>query len=191
MPFSFAAHRVERPAVPCWITYTNGGDPSHHPGEHPPLAAVRREDRGQGPPILPVHRGQGRAVSPSASATRSLWSPRAWARTRSTSTAFPLRCRRTCRNASCAASRDWKSWRSSRPGYAVEYDFLPPTQLFPSLMTKSIEGLFVAGQTNGTSGYEEAAAQGLMAGINAALYLQGREPSCPLPGRGLHRGDGG
>jgi tRNA uridine 5-carboxymethylaminomethyl modification enzyme len=63
-----------------------------------------------------------------------------------------------------------------RPGYAVEYDFLQPTQLFPSLMTKGIAGLFVAGQTNGTSGYEEAAAQGLMAGINAALFLQGREP---------------
>jgi tRNA uridine 5-carboxymethylaminomethyl modification enzyme len=63
-----------------------------------------------------------------------------------------------------------------RPGYAVEYDFLPPTQLFPSLMTKSLDGLFVAGHTNGTSGYEEAAAQGLLAGINAALRLQGKEP---------------
>jgi tRNA uridine 5-carboxymethylaminomethyl modification enzyme len=63
-----------------------------------------------------------------------------------------------------------------RPGYAVEYDFLQPTQLFPSLMTKTVQGLFVAGQTNGTSGYEEAAGQGLLAGINAALHLQGAEP---------------
>jgi tRNA uridine 5-carboxymethylaminomethyl modification enzyme len=63
-----------------------------------------------------------------------------------------------------------------RPGYAVEYDYVQPTQLFPSLMTKVVQGLFVAGQTNGTSGYEEAAGQGLLAGINAALHLQGAEP---------------
>lgn len=63
-----------------------------------------------------------------------------------------------------------------RPGYAIEYDFFPPTQLHHSLETKRVPGLFFAGQVNGTTGYEEAAGQGLMAGINAALKCQGKEP---------------
>src|SRR5699024_9668127 len=69
-----------------------------------------------------------------------------------------------------------KNARMMRTGYAIEYDAIVPTQLWPTLETKKIENLFTAGQINGTSGYEEAAAQGIIAGINAANKLLGKEP---------------
>ncbi|MCG6863222.1 MAG: tRNA uridine-5-carboxymethylaminomethyl(34) synthesis enzyme MnmG [Chromatiaceae bacterium] len=75
--------------------------------------------------------------------------------------------------------RGFEQARLTRPGYAIEYDFFDPRDLDPSLQTRYIEGLFFAGQINGTTGYEEAAAQGLLAGLNAALQVRGAEAWCP------------
>src|SRR5437867_1808421 len=88
------------------------------------------------------------------------------------STSLPIDVQREILN----GMKGLESAQMIRPGYAIEYDFVQPTELNPWLETKKVEGFFFAGQINGTTGYEEAGAQGLMAGINAALKVKGEEP---------------
>jgi tRNA uridine 5-carboxymethylaminomethyl modification enzyme len=175
LPFSFAADRLDRPQVPCHITYTT--EETHR---------IIRENLhrsplyggkivGVGPRYCPsiedkVVKFPDRTrhqifVEPEGLDTEEMY-------LNGISSSLPEevqeRFLRTLPGLEHA--------EIMRPGYAVEYDYLDPTQLYPSLETKRIRGLFVAGQTNGTSGYEEAAGQGLVAGINAALSLESREP---------------
>ena len=175
LPFSFATDRVERPSVPCFITYTT--TETHRiireNIHRSPLYGGKIV--GRGPRYCPsiedkVMRFPARErhqvfVEPEGLGTEEVY-------LNGVSSSLPEEVQEKFLRSIPGLER----LVIARPGYAVEYDFLAPTQLFPSLMTKKIQGLFVAGQTNGTSGYEEAAAQGIVAGINAALFLRGGEP---------------
>jgi tRNA uridine 5-carboxymethylaminomethyl modification enzyme len=174
-PFSFANDTVDRPAVPCHITYTTAETHRiiRENIHRSPLYTGRIV--GRGPRYCPsiedkVVRFPDRPrhqvfVEPEGLGTEEVY-------LNGISSSLP----EEVQERFIHTIPGLESLEIVRPGYAVEYDYLPPTQLLPSLMTKRVEGLFAAGQTNGTSGYEEAAAQGLMAGINAALFLMGREP---------------
>jgi len=175
IPFSFAHQSIVRPSVPCYLTYTT-----------PETHRIIRENihrsplyggkiKGIGPRYCPsiedkVMRFPDRDrhqvfVEPEGLATDEVY-------LNGISSSLP----EEVQEAFLRTVPGLERLAVMRPGYAVEYDYLDPTQLTPALESKRLGGLFVAGQTNGTSGYEEAAAQGLMAGINAARFLQGQEP---------------
>jgi tRNA uridine 5-carboxymethylaminomethyl modification enzyme len=174
-PFSFSARSVRRPSVPCHITYT--GPETHRiireNIHRSPLYGGKIV--GRGPRYCPSiedkvvrfpDRGRHQVfVEPEGLSTEEVY-------LNGLSSSLP----EDVQERFLRTIPGLEELEIVRPGYAVEYDFLQPTQLSPSLESKRLAGLFIAGQTNGTSGYEEAAAQGLMAGINAALRLQGKPP---------------
>ncbi|MBT6296385.1 MAG: tRNA uridine-5-carboxymethylaminomethyl(34) synthesis enzyme MnmG [Nitrospina sp.] len=174
-PFSFSTTKISQPQVPCHITYTNArtADVISRNMHLSPLYSGVIE--GVGPRYCPSI--EDKVVKfPDRTSHHVFLEPEGldtdWIYPNGIST-------------SLAEEVQWELVRTIpglenaeivAPGYAIEYDFVPPTQLLSTLETKKIKGLFHAGQINGTSGYEEAAGQGLIAGINAALSSLGRAP---------------
>jgi len=175
IPFSFMHDSVERPAVPCWITFTN--EKTHtiirNNMHRSPLYGGKIV--GKGPRYCPsiedkVVRFPDRDrhqifVEPEGLGTCEMY-------LNGLSTSLP----EDVQLDFIHSIEGLENARVMRPAYAVEYDYIDPIQLKPSLESKLMENLFIAGQTNGTSGYEEAACQGLMAGINACQKMKGEQP---------------
>ncbi len=174
-PFSFDTIKIDRPQVPCFITHTN--ERTHE---------IIRSGLDRSPLFTGVIEGVGPRYCPSIEdkivrfpekTSHHVFLEPEGLNTREIypnglPTSLPL----DIQLAMLHSIPGLEKAEIMRPGYAIEYDFVPPTQLGPTLETLAVSGLYNAGQINGTSGYEEAAGQGLIAGINAAHKVKGKEP---------------
>jgi len=174
-PFSFRTERIDRPRVPCHITYTNERthDVIRSGLDRSPLFTGRI--RGIGPRYCPsiedkVVRFSDRDRHQLFLEPEGLESDEIYINGLSTS--LP----RDVQERMIRTVPGLEEAEIVRYGYAIEYDFFPPHQIYPSLESRIVCGLYFAGQVNGTSGYEEAAAQGILAGINAVRSIRGEEP---------------
>lgn len=177
VPFSFDTVQVERPLVSCHIVYTN--EETHR---------IIRENIGRSPLFSGKISGTGPRYCPSIEdkvmrfAERErhqiFVEPEGLETDEIYLNGFSSSLPESVQDAFMRTMPGFENAVQSRPGYAVEYDFVEPTQLYPSLETKRVAGLFNAGQINGTSGYEEAAGQGVIAGMNAGLYARAHIALC-------------
>lgn len=174
-PFSYSTEKITNPQLPCYITYTNKKTHEIILGNLDRSPLYGGKIRGIGPRYCPsiedkVVRFSEKERHQIFLEPEGLGTTEYYANGISTSLPYDVQVNLV------RSIEGLENAEIMRPAYAIEYDFVYPTQLKHSLEVKYIDGLFLAGQINGTSGYEEAAAQGLMAGINAALKLKDKEP---------------
>jgi len=175
IPFSHTTEQICREQIPCWLTYTNEVTHKIISDNLYRAPLYTGEIKGAGPRYCPSievkivnfkdKTSHQIFIEPEGINNKEMY-------VQGLSTSLPA-------DVQIEMTRTVKGLENAkimRFGYAIEYDFVIPTQLKPTLETKGIQGLYMAGQINGTSGYEEAAAQGLMAGINAALKIKEKEP---------------
>lgn len=173
--FSYMGEPRQLPQLPCWITYTNEAVHNRLRAALPDSPLYNGQIQSIGPRYCPsietklvtfAERSEHQLfLEPEGSSTRELY-------LNGFSSSLPI-------DAQIEALKLIPAFRNLqiyRPGYAIEYDYFDPTELRHSLESKKVDGLFLAGQVNGTTGYEEAAGQGLVAGVNAARKLGGQEP---------------